>query len=82
MRNDGIADKGDGKKRMTICNELYRGSIFALIQKDADLPLVLYCMNGSKPMNASYSTMPIGKRLTDALNVNRLRAGITKAVIK
>jgi hypothetical protein len=67
---------------MTICNELYRGSKFALIRKDADLPLVLYGMNRSKPMNASYSTTPIGERLTDVLNVNRLRAGITKAVIK
>jgi hypothetical protein len=82
MRNDGIVDKGDGRKRMTIYNELYRGSKFALIRKDADLPLVLYGMNKSKPMNVSYSTTPIGERLTDALKVNRLHAGITKAVNK
>jgi len=82
MRNNGIVDKGNGRKRMTICNKLYRGSKFALIRKYADLPLVLYGMNESKPMNVSYSTTPIGERLIDALNVNRLRAGITKAVIK
>ena len=82
MSNDGIVDRGNGRKRMTICNELYRGSKFALIRKDADLLLVLYCMNRSKLMNASYSTTPIGERLTDALSVNKLRAGITKAVNK
>jgi hypothetical protein len=33
---------------MTICNELYRGSRFALIRKDADLPKVFHCMNEGK----------------------------------
>lgn len=36
-RNDGAEGRGESKKQMTVCNELYRGSIFALIRKDADL---------------------------------------------
>ena len=35
--NDGIEGRGIGKKRMTSCNEVYRGSKFALTQKGADL---------------------------------------------
>ena len=35
--SNGIEGKGESKKRMTICNELYKGSKFALIRKDADL---------------------------------------------
>lgn len=35
--NDGAGGRGESKKQMTVCNELYRGSIFALIRKDADL---------------------------------------------
>ncbi len=35
--NKGIRGRGESKKRMIICNELYKGSKFALIQKDADL---------------------------------------------
>jgi len=35
--NNGAEGRGKGKKRMTVCNELYRGSKFALIRKDADL---------------------------------------------
>ena len=35
--NDGVEGRGESKKRMTICNELNRGSKFALIRKDADL---------------------------------------------
>jgi len=35
--NNDIEGRGESKKRMTICNELYRGSIIALIRKDADL---------------------------------------------
>nr|QNT35529.1 hypothetical protein NCGJLENL_00013 [uncultured Methanosarcinales archaeon] len=36
--NEGIDGRGIGKKRMTSCNERYRGSIFALTRKGADLP--------------------------------------------
>ena len=36
--NDGIEGRGIGKKRMTSCNEVYRGSKFALARKSADLP--------------------------------------------
>ena len=28
--NDGVEGRGESKKRMTICNELYKGSKFAL----------------------------------------------------
>ena len=35
--NDGIVGKGIDKKRMTSCNEVYRGSKFALTLKGADL---------------------------------------------
>lgn len=35
--NDGIVGKGIDKKRMTPCNEVYRGSKFALTRNDADL---------------------------------------------
>ena len=35
--NNGILGIGEGKKRMTIGNKLYRGSRLALIRKDADL---------------------------------------------
>ena len=33
--NNGAEGRGESKKRMTVCNELYRGSKFALIRKDA-----------------------------------------------
>ena len=67
---------------MTICNELYRGSRFALTRKGADLPMVFHCMNGGKPMNVRYSTTLKSERLTDAQCVNRLQTGITKAIIE
>jgi hypothetical protein len=35
--NNGAEGRGESKKQMTVCNELYRGSRFALIRKDADL---------------------------------------------
>jgi hypothetical protein len=35
--NNGAEGRGESKKQMTICNELYRGSRFALIRKDANL---------------------------------------------
>ncbi len=54
------------KKQMTICNELYRGSRFALIRKGADLPLVFHCMNGGKPINVRCSITLKSERLTDA----------------
>ncbi len=47
-RDDGTEGMGNGKKQMTICNELYRGSRFALPRKGADLPTVFHCMNGGK----------------------------------
>jgi len=46
--NYGTEGMGNGKKQMTICNELYRGSRFALIRKGADLLKVFHCMNGGK----------------------------------
>ena len=67
---------------MTICNELDRGSRFALTRKGADLPEVFHCMNGGKPMNVRYSTMLKSERLADAQCVNRLETGITKAVLE
>jgi len=51
---------------MTTCNEVYRGSKFALTRKGADLPKVFHSMNGRKPMNVRYSTTPKSERLTDA----------------
>jgi hypothetical protein len=81
--NDGIEGRGIGKKRMSVCNGLNRGSEFALTRKGADLPEVFRCMNGGKPMNVSNSITPIGERLTDTLkSVNRLQTGITKAAIE
>nr|QNO48128.1 hypothetical protein LLFDKFJJ_00012 [Methanosarcinales archaeon ANME-2c ERB4] len=35
--NDGIVGRGIDKKRMTSCNEMYRGSKFASTRKGADL---------------------------------------------
>ena len=35
--NDGIVGRGIDKKRTTSCNEVYRGSKFALTRKGADL---------------------------------------------
>jgi hypothetical protein len=35
--NNDAEGRGKSKKRMSICNELNRGSKFALIRKDADL---------------------------------------------
>ena len=35
--NDGIEGRGIGKKRMASCNEMYKGSKFALTRKGADL---------------------------------------------
>jgi len=35
--DNGAEGRGESKKQMTVCNELYRGSRFALIRKDADL---------------------------------------------
>ena len=97
MRNDGIVDKGNGRKRMTNRNELYRGSKFALIRKDADLPMVFHCMNGGKLVYVSNSTTPKSERLTDIRpkpqwknidwkkvikSINRLQTRITKAVLE
>jgi len=35
--NNGTEGRGESKKQMTICNELYRGLKSALVRKDADL---------------------------------------------
>jgi len=64
--NDGKEGRGNGKKRMATCNELYRGSKFALTRKGADLPVVFHCMNGGKPINVRYSITLKSERLTDA----------------
>jgi len=37
MDNNDAEGRGKSKKRMIICNELYKGSKFASIRKDADL---------------------------------------------
>jgi|SRR5665648_299504 len=77
--SNGIEGRGDGKKRMATCNELHRGSKFALARKGADLPVVFHSMNGGKLINVRYSTTLKSERLTDAQCVNRLQTGITKA---
>ena len=43
---DGIVGNGFDTKRMASCNEVYRGSNFALTRKGADLSLVSHCMKG------------------------------------
>ena len=82
--NDGLGGRGIGKKRMTSCNGVYRGSKFALTRKGADLPVVSCCMKGGKPVNVRYSITPkTGERLADTRkSVNGLQTGITKAVIE
>src|SRR5665648_374832 len=55
--NNGIGGRGNGKKRMITCNELYRGSKFALTRKGADLPVVFHSMNGGKPINVRYLSL-------------------------
>ena len=82
--NKGAEGSGIGKKRMTSCNEVYRGSKFALTRKGADLPVVSCCMKGGKPVNVRYSITPkTGERLADTRkSVNGLQTGITKAVIE
>jgi hypothetical protein len=82
--NEGAEGRGIGKKRMTTCNELYRGSKFALTRKGADLLSVSCCMKRGKPVNAKYSITPkTGERLADTRrSVNGLQTRITKAVIK
>ena len=37
MANDGLWGRGFGKKRITSCNKMYRGSKFALTREGADL---------------------------------------------
>jgi len=65
--NDGIVGRGIDKKRMTSCNEMYRGSKFASTRKGADpIVMVSHCMKGGKPVNVSSSITPVkGERLTD-----------------
>ncbi|NQE53546.1 hypothetical protein C5S29_08130 [ANME-1 cluster archaeon GoMg3.2] len=62
--NDGIVGRGTGKKRITSCNEAYKGSKFALTRKGADLlkGVSLYV----RRQNVSSSITPIKvERLTD-----------------
>jgi len=66
---------------MPICNELNRGSNFALNRKDADLMMLFSCMNGNQLTNVRYSKTPIGERLTD-INVSGLLSRITKSVMQ
>jgi len=82
--NEGADGRGIGKKRMTACNGLYKGSKFALTRKGTDLPEVFRCMNGGKPTNVSNSITPkTGERLANTRRgVNGLQTGITKAVIE
>ena len=81
--DDGIEGRGIGKKRMSVCNGVNRGSKFALTRKGADLPEVFRCMNGGKPTNVRYSITPKGERLTNTRKkVNGLQIGITKAVVE
>ena len=80
---DGIVGKGIDKKRMASCNEVHRGSNFALTRKGADLSLVSCCMKGGKPVNASTQLRLTGERLADTRrSVNGLQTGITKTVIE
>ncbi len=53
--NEGAEGRGIGKKQMAACNELYRGSKFALTRKGADLLVVSCCTKGGKPVNVRYS---------------------------
>jgi hypothetical protein len=80
--DDDVEGRGDGRKRRAACNELHRGSKFALTRNGADLPMVFHCMNGGKPINVRHSTTLKSERLTDAQCVNRLQTGITKAIIE
>nr|QNO49995.1 hypothetical protein CAGMOKBG_00015 [Methanosarcinales archaeon ANME-2c ERB4] len=52
---------------MASCNEVYRGSKFALARKGADpIVVVSHCMKGGKPVNVSNSITTLkGERLTD-----------------
>jgi len=65
--NDGIGGRGIGKKQMSVCNGVNRGSEFALTRKGADPTVTVFCcMNGGKPVNVSSSITPlIGERLAD-----------------
>jgi hypothetical protein len=47
--NDGMEGRGIGKKRMTSCNEVYRGSKFALARKSADPAVwcLIVCMEAN-----------------------------------
>jgi len=45
--NDGIVGREIDKKRITSCNEMYRGSRFASTRKGADpIVTVSHCMKG------------------------------------
>jgi len=95
--DDGSGGSGNGKKRMSVCNGLDKGSNFASTRKGADLPTVFHCMNGGKPVNVSNSKTPKSERLADMRpkiqwkdidwkkviqNINRLQTRITKAVLE
>jgi len=64
--NDGIEGRGIDKKRMASCNEVYRGSKFALARKGADLSSCVSLYAWRQPVNVSNSITPvIGERHTD-----------------
>nr|QNO42962.1 hypothetical protein MNOMIAMN_00002 [Methanosarcinales archaeon ANME-2c ERB4] len=59
--NDGLGGRGIGKKRMAACNEVHRGSIFALTRNGADpIVVVSHCMKGGKPVNVRLVHMTPG----------------------
>ena len=65
--NNDAAGRGDGKKQMATCNELYRG--YASARKGADLPVVFHCMNRDKPKNVRQSITLSSEILTDTFSV-------------
>ncbi len=64
VRDDNDTEgKGYGRKQMAARNKLHRGT--ALIRKDANFPLVSYCMNRDKLRNMRQSITPNGEMLID-----------------
>ena len=85
MENNGTEGRRIDKKRMTPCNEMYRGSKQPFHKRlIKNCRAVFRCMHGGKPVNVRYSITPkTGERLTNTrMSVNGLQTGITKAVIE
>ncbi len=90
--NEGIESRGIGKKRITSCNERYRGSKNALTRKGADLPNWCFIVCSEAECNSSITpikceglteTQPKhpwadfdGNKVEE--HVNRLQTRITK----